>query len=696
MEVFTSYLFKSAVWLTGFTIVYILFLRNERYFFLKRIYLISGIIVSLLFPFITIHYSVELPAPVAHTAEPVLSVPQAGFPVQQVQEEKGFNFTYIITGLYLAGIVFLVFRTGLHFFSLFKSIRKSKINHIGPAKLVRVSEFPSSFSFFNYIFVNPSVSENEVEQIMHHELVHVKQKHWFDLMLGELLRMIQWANPFAWVYTGFIRLNHEYLADAVALQHSADPAVYKAALLNQMFRTPVISLSNSFNYSLNKTRFDMMKKIIFSPYRKLKVLFVLPVFALVFYAFATPEYHYAASAINTSIAEMTIYSAPAIQQKEVRGIVLKEDGKPLQGVNITSTGTAGNAFGATTGPDGRFSFTGLPQDASLLFFCRGYKRITLKPDFSKEMTVKMEKDPEYKEPAAQPPQAQFQMPPRVVTIDGVLTDKTAEEVRKELGYNYGIMNIGRGIPSADKPAVDTVKIVTRKKALAMGLKPPFPRLAPEDFPTFQGQRFSYFQDWFKGQVRYPAEAQAQKIEGWVSVNFRVQLDGTLSDIQSTIPANPLLSNEALRVINSSPKWDPPKNPDVDEPLTQSITMKFKLPDQILMEAPFVVVEEMPRYPGGDAELLKYIGDNTIYPETARLEKIEGRVIVRFVVSSEGKTEAISVLKGVHPLLDAEAIRVVSTISGWTPGMQGGKPVNVWYMVPITFKLGTAGTPGPPK
>jgi len=101
---------------------------------------------------------------------------------------------------------------------------------------------------------------------------------------------------------------------------------------------------------------------------------------------------------------------------------------------------------------------------------------------------------------------------------------------------------------------------------------------------------------------------------------------------------------------------------------------------------------MPLYPGGDAELLNFIRNNTKYPEAAKAEKIEGRVIVRFVVSNEGRAEAISVLKGVHPLLDAEAIRVVSMLSGWKPGMQSGKAVNVWYMVPINYNLTPAETP----
>jgi periplasmic protein TonB len=102
--------------------------------------------------------------------------------------------------------------------------------------------------------------------------------------------------------------------------------------------------------------------------------------------------------------------------------------------------------------------------------------------------------------------------------------------------------------------------------------------------------------------------------------------------------------------------------------------------------PFVVVEEMPEFPGGDVELLKYIFEHTNYPEVAKENNIQGKVIVRFCVTAKGTVSQISILKGVDPELDKEAMRVVSTLPPFKPGKQGGKPVPVWYMVPITYTL----------
>lgn len=104
------------------------------------------------------------------------------------------------------------------------------------------------------------------------------------------------------------------------------------------------------------------------------------------------------------------------------------------------------------------------------------------------------------------------------------------------------------------------------------------------------------------------------------------------------------------------------------------------------EEPFVVVEEMPQFPGGDAELLKYIVENTKYPENAKKNNIQGKVITRFCVTSKGNVSKVTVLKAVDPEIDAEAVRVVSTLPSFKPGRQGGKDVPVWYMVPISFAL----------
>jgi TonB family protein len=111
-----------------------------------------------------------------------------------------------------------------------------------------------------------------------------------------------------------------------------------------------------------------------------------------------------------------------------------------------------------------------------------------------------------------------------------------------------------------------------------------------------------------------------------------------------------------------------------------------MPDGSTESVPFGMVEEMPEFPGGDAELLKYIAQNTVYPENAKKNNIQGRVNIRFCITETGRVNRISVLKGVNPALDTEAVRVVGSLPPFKPGKQGGKAVPVWYMIPITFTL----------
>lgn len=101
---------------------------------------------------------------------------------------------------------------------------------------------------------------------------------------------------------------------------------------------------------------------------------------------------------------------------------------------------------------------------------------------------------------------------------------------------------------------------------------------------------------------------------------------------------------------------------------------------------FYIVEEMPKFPGGDLELRKYIANNIKYPEVAKENGIQGRVFVQFVVNKKGMVERATIVRGVDPSLDKEALRVINSLPKWTPGSQRGKPVYVSFTVPIHFQL----------
>ena len=99
-----------------------------------------------------------------------------------------------------------------------------------------------------------------------------------------------------------------------------------------------------------------------------------------------------------------------------------------------------------------------------------------------------------------------------------------------------------------------------------------------------------------------------------------------------------------------------------------------------------IVDVMPQFPGGQGELMKFLRNNVKYPAEAQKKKIEGRVIVTFVVNKKGHIIDPTVERSAHPLLDAEALRVIKRMPKWTPGRMNGESVNVKFRLPITFKL----------
>lgn len=101
---------------------------------------------------------------------------------------------------------------------------------------------------------------------------------------------------------------------------------------------------------------------------------------------------------------------------------------------------------------------------------------------------------------------------------------------------------------------------------------------------------------------------------------------------------------------------------------------------------FTAVEQMPQFPGGDAELYKWISSHIKYPTMAAENNIQGRVTVRFVVKEDGSIGRVEVLRGKDPDLDKEAQRVVKTLPKFIPGKMNGRAVQVWYTLPINFKL----------
>lgn len=219
----------------------------------------------------------------------------------------------------------------------------------------------------------------------------------------------------------------------------------------------------------------------------------------------------------------------------------------------------------------------------------------------------------------------------------------------------------------------------------------------DQLPCFRGGEVA-MQKYIRNNLRYPEEALANGEQGRVIVSFVIDGDGKVTNVENINYVSPALNAEAVRVVKSMPKWIPGKLKD-----GKSVRVKYSLPlvfrlnlDNELVNnelpktpqedsAP-VIVEQMPQFPGGEKAMKKFINKNLRYPKESLKKGTSGRVIVTFVVDTDGKVCDAEVLRSVHPLLDAEAVRLVQSMPDWTPGMQDGKPVRVKYTLPIAFGL----------
>jgi TonB family protein len=221
----------------------------------------------------------------------------------------------------------------------------------------------------------------------------------------------------------------------------------------------------------------------------------------------------------------------------------------------------------------------------------------------------------------------------------------------------------------------------------------------EEMPEFPGGMAECMK-WLAQNIKYPAEAQEKGVQGRVIVQMVVEKDGTITHAKVVRGVDPLLDTEALRVVNSSPKWKPGKQNGEAVRVKYTLPIMFRLggdsSDSKAAEAPkeakvdengvHQICEEMPEFPGGMQECMKWLGKNINYPEDCKKAGIQGRVIIQFVVDKDGSIKSPKVARSVHPSLDAEALRVISSSPKWKPGKQKGEAVKVRYTIPVLFKL----------
>lgn len=559
METWIVYSIKVNIALIFFYLLYVLLLKKDTFFQLRRVYFLSAIVFSFMYPFFAVMPLGNLIpldfSPTKYAANVQVEYPVEMEVVQQVivhempaNASMDLNHIFVYAIISVSTVLFL--RLIGQIISILHIWRRSRQTVLSNTKVRLLSTPIKPFSFFGWIFVDSEQhGEDELRQILLHEHIHTHQWHSVDVVLAELLCVFFWWNPIIWLMKREIAINLEYLADKGVLREGINSKQYQYYLLRLTYHESAVHIVNNFNVSQLKKRIMMMNKTK-SPVQKLaKYVAILPLIALL-------------------ITANSIYAANTEPQKTTEN----------------------------------------PQDKK------------------------------------------------------------------------------------KKSSSDEVFVVVQKQ------------------PEFQGG-ISAMMKFLSDNIRYPLEAQKNNRQGRVMVNFIVEKDGSISDTKIVKSVDSELDAEAIRVVGLMPAWKPGEQRGEQVRVRYTLPIVFRLQGENKAVATdnektgnasnevvatsrkpsdsdevFVVVEKQPEFPGGILAMMQFLSDNIRYPKDAQEGKIQGRVFCSFIINKDGSISDVNVMRSVDPSLDAEAIRVIGAMPNWKPGLQRGNPINVRYVLPITFQL----------
>ena len=281
METLITYFLKVNGLLIGFYLVYFLFLKKETFFNWSRWYFLLGIVLSLFVPLLTYTKIIWI------TPTPMPELPDF-IPFQQTEIpviiEESIDWNTI--GLLFYGLIILILvgKMLVELTKLLVFLVKNKKTKVGSYFLIEQAT-GQPFSFFNYVvFQKKNYTEAEIEAILQHEEVHVKQKHSVDVLLSQLFCCVFWVNPVCWWYKKAMQQNLEYIADAQTVAQT-DSFIYQNLIVKATCSGSQLALTNPFYQSLIKKRILMINTTPSNKKSLWKYAVVLPLLTAFFFMF---------------------------------------------------------------------------------------------------------------------------------------------------------------------------------------------------------------------------------------------------------------------------------------------------------------------------------------------------------------------------------------------------------------------------
>lgn len=523
MESLFEILFRASLSIALLYSLYWLLLRQSTHFNANRYFLLISLLISVGIAIVPIQYQVLIPAP----SSPVLSEYNGVFnhditnTTTNSQKSNGIGIFSVLLLVYSIGAVFILLRIFIQCRKPLLIISKSKPKKINDCLIHENKVYNSPFSFFNRILINSEYfKQNEISDILTHEEVHIHERHWIDLFIIELLTVFLWFNPFIWLFERAIKQNHEYLADEGVLSRGHSPVRYQALLINQLMGTQVIGLANHFCSAQGPTRFKMMTKEKTAKRKLFRMIWGIPVLAILLVAFAEPEYKKEAKNTDT---EAFVSSEANADNIKISGKVINEDGISMHGTSIILKGTN---IGTVVDKNGTFELD-IPQSEkmALVISYVGYKTIVEK---IKPVDKKVHFD--------------FKLQRGIVNID----NKS--------------MYLAGDVPPPPAPV-----------EFSKSNKPVF--IVVEDMPHYPGDRYGLGQ-YVKKKTSELKSKSGSKLSGKATVGFTITDKGEVSNIQILSKSNNSVAIATKQIIAGMEKWKPGSQRGKNVPVDFAMELEF--------------------------------------------------------------------------------------------------------------------------
>ncbi len=731
-----QYILECIAFQIVFLIIYDLFLKQETFFQWNRAYLLGTYILSMVLPWVKIE-ALRTKAPEVFQGYPDYWWNNNDVAVLAVGLEKTtFNLSWP-SGLFFGGVVLATLLLIYKLIQIYALRKSGELKYYKDFTQIIVSNSTLAFSFFKSIFLGDKILKKEHQGILDHELVHIRQKHSYDLMFFELMRIVGWFNPLVYVYQSRVSELHEFIADAKVAK-SNKKEQYEL-LLSQVFQTQNISFINQFfKSSLIKKRIVMLQKTKSGKIWRLKYLVLVPiVFGML--AFAAADFQ---------------QNDLLIQEQTSEDILLIEEIEAEINEEIVQRGSVEKVFRF-------FAKIRNISDGAILSKREYFKGQLLYRIMDDNLKVEFGDDvkPRKPRPAIVPPSTSefinyvnsekaFQIldenlrislsqlglkirmvakkdkilgPGEFVTVENA-SDLTGDEIREinsiidTLDFAKSILFISdreHTFMVTQRHEVKTFDAKSKEQTATSIAKDSLIAFAVVDnVPVFPGcedvdDARACFQQKMQRHIsknfNYPAKAQERDLQGRVNIMFTISKEGAIENLQLRGP-DKILEDEAERIITRLPKMLPGKHVGEVVGVTYSIPITFKLladekeepkEEDANSGVPFALVDKIPVFPGCGDEVNKracfntmmqeHISNNFNYPKEAQEKGIQGRVNIMFTIAKEGGIKNLR-MRGPDQLLEEEARRIIMRLPDMKPGRHKGKNVDVPFSIPISFRL----------